>query len=605
MPRLFPFKAKPGCFRTGCLLLLLLPLILLFFLLLLQRSADRLPDRFVLALELGGALEERSPASSGLPFFGGDEPLSFQELLFLFERAADDKRVAGVLLDIDGLEAPPARIAELRRSISRLRSPERTVVAFLRSPEDSEYLLASACDSIVVERGGHLLLDGLRAETLYFGRTLEKAGISFQATRFKEYKSGVEPFVGSAPSRAHLEQVGALLDDVWADYIGSVAESRAIRPDTLASWIDAIALFDAERALRYGLIDGIDSPWRFRRSLERSITGAEPDPEGGLFVSGEAYRDHLERWPANHDTRERIALVTLSGPIVRAASGGMSEAEADVEGLRRSIDEALADDDVRSIVLRIDSPGGDALAAAEMLELLDSAAVRKPLVVSMSGVAASGGYMAALAGSTIFAEPLSITGSIGVYALKPEASGLVEKLELGRGVVTRGRYADAMSIFKPLDREAFAKFEEASGRVYDDFIEKVARSRKMTPADVEGVARGRVWTGRRALEAGLVDREGGVFEALREAQRLGGIDSAATPGILFWPRSRNWLELLLEGGLPAVESRIEGALARRLIERALSVEALRPGPVEAYRERQLRSGRPALQAIMPADISIR
>ncbi len=184
--------------------------------------------------------------------------------------------------------------------------------------------------------------------------------------------------------------------------------------------------------------------------------------------------------------------MTISGPIVPTGSEGVEDMGEGVgEGqIRRALDRALADKNIRAIVVRIDSPGGDAMASASMLEMLDSAAVKKPLVVSMSGVAASGGYMAALAGKTIYASPLTITGSIGVYALKPEISGLAEKTGLGRSVVTRGRYADANSLFKPLDREEYRMFVEASGEIYRDFVAKVAASRTLSFAGADSLREG-------------------------------------------------------------------------------------------------------------------
>jgi protease-4 len=596
-------RSKTGCLKRGCLFTVLLPLVCLALILWLHHGSRSLPDRFVLSVPLSGALDERAPSASGLPFASAEGPLSLQDLLFTLHHASSDPRVAAVLLDIDAVRTTPAKISELRRAIERVRTGGKKVFAFLHSPEDSDCMLGAACDSVIVAEGGFMLLDGLRAETLYFATPLRKIGMSFQAAQWKRYKSGIEPFVRTGPSPEAEEEVSALLDEVYRDYIGYVSRRRHITPDSLRSIIDNVTLMTSREAVRLGLADGVASSWRFRRELERRFTGKEPDPESGYFVGADRYRDSME-WPMKADTKDRIALITMSGPIVRTTGEealGLGSG-VDVAAVRSSIQGALKDRRVKAMVLRIDSPGGDALASSDMLEMLDSAAVRKPLVVSMSGVAASGGYMAALSGHSIFAEPLSITGSIGVYALKPEISGLVQKIGLGRSVVTRGRNADANSIYKPLDGEAYSKFVEASGEVYRDFVAKVARARKMSPGRVDSLAGGRVWSGRRALEVGLVDHFGGLFDALGEAQRLGGIDSARQPEIVFYPREKSWLELLYRGDFSAIGPRVESSLAGRVIGRLMP--GMGPVPAALYPLLSGDHGGEVL-TVMPCDIIIR
>lgn len=589
-----------SCFRRGCLFLFLGPVIVGLLLFFLFRSSNDLPDRFVLTVPLGGSLEEMSSARDAFPFSGEGEQLSFQDMLFILDHAAGDRRIETVLLEIGNLQASPAKITELRSAIARVRTRGRKVVAWLHSAEDSDYHLASACDSVIVERGGYLLLDGLKAETLYYTAPLEKLGISFQATQWREYKSGIEPFTRTGASPEYLAQMNALLDAVYSDYTDYVSKRRGISRDSLESVIDNIALVQVDKAVKIGLADGIASHWELKRSMARRISGKEPEKAGDLFVSAAAYRESLD-WPVKADTDDAVAVITLSGPIVRSVSGAAmaSDEGADVGMLRRSLDAALEDKKVKALVLRIDSPGGEALAAADMLQMLDSAAVSKPLVVSMSGIAASGGYMAALAGKTVFTQPLTVTGSIGVYALKPDISALAAKTGLGRDVVTRGRFADANTAFKPLEGEAYRKFDEASGFIYDDFVAKVARSRKMSAAAVDSVAGGRVWTGRQALELGLADSTGGLFDAVREAQRLAKMDVSKKPRILLYPERQPWWQMFFDGG-PAAVARSFGAAAIG--------EAVSPLPAGAMLRMiaiAVRSGRVQMLAAMPGEIIIR
>ncbi|MWV53623.1 signal peptide peptidase SppA [Chlorobium phaeovibrioides] len=604
MSRLWNSGKRPGCLVRGCLAVIVFSLLALAAVFFLQRSRSALPERFVLHIPLTGTVREHSSRSGALPFLVPMEPLSQQELLFMLRRASGDSRVEAVLLSIDGLRAAPAKIGELRASIEAVRKGGKRVIAFLRSPEDSDYLLASACDSIIVAKGSFMLLDGLRAETLYYKTALAKIGVSFQAAQWKEYKSGVEPYVRSSPSPQSRERLGELLDDVYGEYLGYVSRRRAMAPETLERIVNTRPLMTAEEAIRLKLVDGTVPAWQLEPSLEKTMTGRLPEEESDFFVDGRRYSASFDS-PLEHEGREKLALVTISGPIVPTGSEGVEDMGEGVgEGqIRRALDRALADKNIRAIVVRIDSPGGDAMASASMLEMLDSAAVKKPLVVSMSGVAASGGYMAALAGKTIYASPLTITGSIGVYALKPEISGLAEKTGLGRSVVTRGRYADANSLFKPLDREEYRMFVEASGEIYRDFVAKVAASRTLSFAGADSLAGGRVWTGKRALAVGLVDRSGGLFDALREAQRLAGIDSTRHPEIVSLSEEQGWIALLLNGDGARLMQRAERMVVKHLAGSALSSGGM--SAFDVFGLEAVRSGRMMMLTLMPFDVDIR
>lgn len=596
-------KKGRGCFRSGCLGFLVIPLLLCGGLFWALRSSQSVPDRFVLTIPLSGSIDEIHQESVSLPFLASREPLSLQELLFILDHAASDERVREVLLDIGGLKTTPAKIAELRQAVEKVRQGGKKVTAFLRSPEDSDYLLAAASDSIIVERGGYLLLDGLKAETLFYTTPLGKIGVEFQASQWKKYKSGIEPFVRTEASMEYLEQINLLLDEVYNDYLSYVSQHRKISRDAFEAVINRDAFVSAEKAVALGLVDAQASYWELQRTLTRKITGKEPSTDNDAFVSAARYRDHID-WPRKPDRKERIAVITMSGTIVRSAGESAAVGEGiDVESLKNSLDAALEDKKVKALVLRIDSPGGDALASADMLQMLDSAAVKKPLVVSMSGVAASGGYMTALAGRTIFAQPLTITGSIGVYALKPNFRGLAEKIGLSRTVVTRGRYADANTPFKPLEGEAYGKFTAESGEIYADFVEKVSSSRKMSPAAVDSVAGGRVWTGSRALKAGLVDRTGGLFDAIQAAQLLGGIDKAGKPVLRLYPQQKSWLELLLQGKGAGIGAMATAALKKQILHEVIPGRQF--SSMESFYEMLMQSGQMRMLAVMPGEIIIR
>jgi protease-4 len=560
----------------------------------------RLPDRFVLKLPVGGQIEERAADPVSFPFAKERQALSLQELLAIMDRARSDARVSSVLLEIDGLSSSPAKIGQLRRSIEALRGSGKKVTAFLRSPEDKDYLLAVACDSVVVQKGSWLLLDGLKAEMFFMADPLRKLGVGFQASQWKRYKSGIEPFTRSSSSPEYREEIGQLLDEAWDDYLGYVSARRGIDRGTFAGIIDSLAVLSPEKALAKGLVDRVSSAWQLEKAYEKRYGAKAAD----LFIGGS---DYLQATGGMNVSGKggRVAVINVAGPIVSSGGiAGMADGEGiDEATLKHALRTALDDSEVKAIVLRIDSPGGDALASSAMLEMLDAARRSKPIVASMSGVAASGGYMVALGSDRILAEPMSVTGSIGVFALKPDLSGLLKMTGLNREVVTRGRFADAYTPFKPFDDAAFRKFDETSGDIYRDFVGKVAARRKLTFEQVDAVAGGRVWTGKRALAAGLVDAIGGLPDAVKAAQRLARMDTSKSPGLTYLPATRTWVDYIFGGD----SSRLGPGFASRLVADYVrqSLPFARSLPdVEASRVLQ-RTDAPQVLAIDPVEVIIK
>ncbi|NTV25052.1 MAG: signal peptide peptidase SppA [Chlorobiaceae bacterium] len=593
-------KKKRGCLRTGCLTVLALPIVLVVIAWAMNSWSHRLPGSFVLRLPVTGQIDERPADPVSVPFSSGKQPLSLQELLTVMERAGGDARVRSVLLDIDGVSAPPAKIEELRHAIEGLRRSGKRVTAFLHTPEDKDYLLAVACDTVIVQKGSWLLLDGLKAESFYFAEPLGKLGIGFQASQWKKYKSAIEPLTRSGSSPENREELGQLLQNSWDDYLGYVSSRRGIDRAVFAGIIDSVAVLSPEQALSRKLVDRVSSAWQLEKGYERTTGVKAPD----LFVGGHEY---LQATGGMEVTGKdgRIAVINVVGPIVSA--GGVEEM-ADGEGideatLKQALEIALEDREVKAIVLRIDSPGGDALAASSMLEMLEAARKKKPIVASMSGVAASGGYMVALGTDRIYADPLTLTGSIGVFALKPDFSGLLQKAGIKREVLVRGRFADAYTPFKPFDQEAFSKFDETSGEIYRDFVGKVAARRKMTFEQVDAVAGGRVWTGRNALDVGLVDKLGGFGDAVKAAQELAHMDKSRKPGLIFLPAARSWSDYLFGNDssvtLPGVASRIAALHLFRALPFSQDL------PLQGAARMLLRSDSPRILALDPVEVVIK
>ena len=593
-------KKRLGCFRGGCLTITAIIVLLTGAVWFIHSSGKRLPAHFVLRVPIGGQIDERPADSSALPFSGGRQPLSLEELMAILDRARTDARINTVLLDIDGIATPPAKIQELRHSIEVLRKSGKKVSAFLHGPEDKDYQLAVACDTVIVEKGSWLLLDGLKAELFFFAEPLQKLGVSFQASQWKKYKSGIEPLTRRSASPEYREEAGALLDDAWNDYLGYVSLRRGTSKEAFASVIDSVAVITPEKALSLKLIDRIATFRQIEKGFEERL-GMKSDE---LFVSG---RDYLESTGGivPKGKGDRVAVINITGTIV--SSGGlasMTDSDGiDPSTLKQALDTAIDDSDVKAIVLRIDSPGGDALASASMLDMIDDARTKKPVVASMSGVAASGGYMVALGGSKIYAESMTITGSIGVFALKPDFSALMQKAGVNREVITRGRYADAYTPFKPFDEAALKKFDEASGEIYRDFTGMVATHRKLTPAQVEAVAGGRVWTGQRALANGLVDKIGGLAEAVQEARQLAHMDLRVPANLLYLPARKTWVDYLFSGDFSSLATGYSQSLAKSWFSTFVPSGAALPGTGLA--RLLMRTDSPQILAIDPVEIRVR
>ncbi|HED30511.1 MAG TPA: signal peptide peptidase SppA [Prosthecochloris aestuarii] len=566
MKKTEPRKLRITPFRAGCLIMILFVVVSVIGLFRLVQSARALPDSFVLVLNVAGQLPEIPDSPVPASGFFGQEPVAgLQEMLFAMEHAAADERVKEVMVEIRSAEVSPAVVQQLHRAISHVQDAGKPVTAFLRGgAEDADLWIASACDSVIVEQGSTLLLDGLKAELLFYTGVFEKIGVSFQAAQWKEWKSGVEPFVRKGASRESRAQLESILDDVYRTYLDDMTVKRELVDGEYEKLVNSEPLMNAERAFELGLCDRVEGYWEYissisgRYSENNGLTAAEVLVDAGRYVRSEGLYGTSPDSPG-------IGVLTVEGGISGSGntpSDGLGSGITE-DRFRVALDAALENDNVRAIVLRINSPGGDALASANMRRMLDSARTRKPVVVSMSGVAASGGYMMALASDSVFAEPLTLTGSIGVYALKPVIGDLGKAVGLEREVIARGAYADAYTVFKPLDDESFSRFMEAAGWVYDDFILQVSRSRGLLPEEVDRLAGGRVWTGRMALEHGLVDSTGGLFDAVRAAAMLAGMETGVLPPVERYPAPKHMLELLFEGGIGTSVSIVLSEVADR------------------------------------------
>ena len=513
---------------------------------------------------------EQRPERTGMLAALEPVPLSQQDLLAALERVEDDPRVTGVLLRAEGFGGDWAQARELRDRLIALRGEGKRVVAHAQGMTSIDYYLATAAERIVLSPEGIAWIGGLQAELVFLRGTLTKLGVEVESAGVGEFKSAPEQFTQEGSSAESRVQVRAYLDEVFETWIEALSEARGLTRERMRLLVDR-GLHDPVQAVEAGLVDEL-----------RTFTGLSGDLGDPTTMDVLTYLAAAGDQPGVVDD-VRIALIHVDGTIApgRSQAEGLGGAVAGSETIVRRLQRALDDDRVRAVVLRVDSPGGSALAAEQIHEQLERVRADKPVVVSMSSTAASGGYYVSMRADRILADPLTLTGSIGVFVLRPNFAGTYEKLDLQVETFARGENAGLLSPSRPWTPTQRALMQELLDRFYRRFVERVAEGRDMAWEDVDAVARGRVWSGRRALEAGLVDELGHQRDAIAIAADLAGIDPAVRPRIVTYQPEPDLLDLalarLFSDDAEAVTTSIVPDAVRRLAAVGSDVSTLADG----------------------------
>jgi protease-4 len=517
-----------------------------------QPSVVKQPLR-QLSVHVSGEGSENPPR----PIFG-PQPLSFATVLSSLYRAAYDPSIKEILVRCENVSIGFAKAQELRDALALIRKQGKRVICHLSDPGNLSYFVATECDSIFIPPVSQLNLVGLKAELSFYAGTLEKLGVKIDLLRIGDYKTAAETYTRKSASDANREQVNRLLDDLYDQFVSAIADGRRLTADSVRKVIDQGPFTSAE-ALKLGLVDGLcysDEMGSNRAGSVRTIS----------------LNQYLTDTLVNYDWRTRpvLAVVVAEGDINSdgapltpfGSAGGVTPGP-----MRRALETAEKDSRVKGIVVRIDSPGGAALASDDIYHFIKKASRRKPVIVSMANLAASGGYYIAMPGDRVFADPATITGSIGIFGGKADLSGLYEKISLTKELYTRGQFSGMMSSIRPFTEEERAKYLAQLQAFYGHFVELVAGNRSLPTDSIDHLGRGRVWTGREALYNGLVDELGGLQQSLDyTANRVGlGTDYA----VEFYPRRRPWFILPaspLFGIVAGLFGRREAASASTLSE---------------------------------------
>ncbi len=522
-------------------LVLLLLLFLGVFLILRPFSGGPVADikqGSTLVIDLGGHYVE-APAASPLARLMGSDTRPFIDLLSTFSLVERDERIATVVLRIQPLEIGWGKADELRAAIGRLREKGRKTVALLEVQNFSankEFYVGSAADELYVAPGAAVPLVGMAAEYVFLGGFWEMLGIQFDIAKAGKYKSAVEVYAERTMSDASREMANSLLDDTYQRFVEALAADREQTPDAIRATIDR-GLVQNPALVEAGLIDG-------EIHLDELLARLGPDVV--------EYADYLHTDPRSlgFDPKARFALIYGSGTVVQGdaeASPLSSTPSFASETVSKAIRDAAEDPDIAAIVLRIDSPGGSALASELIWRALRRAREKgKPVIASFSDVAASGGYYAASAADAIVSNPGTLTGSIGVFALRPAVAGLLEKLEIGMDSLTRGAHADFLVAGEKMSPEAHARLQSSVLDTYQLFLKRVSDGRKMMTEKVDAIAQGRVWTGKQALDVGLVDELGGLYTAVRRAKTEVGLGLDVDVALVPFPEQKPLTQQLIE-----------------------------------------------------------
>lgn len=512
----------------------------------LRGNRPSIRDNSVLVLKVSGPLPDYVPDDPIRRIFGGQSQ-SLSSLLAQFRKAKVDKRITAVLLEIDMPDSGWAKAEEIRSTIADFRTSGKPVYAYMETGLNKDYYIASACDKIYLPPPGELFTIGLAADVMFFRGSLDKLGIYPEIYQIGKYKTIGDMFTQKDMSEAHREFMNLLLDDLYGRFVEGLAKSRNKTPEEIKGLIDN-APYSAEQAKDAGLIDGV----AYREELEKELKkrlGYKDDDELHIARAGDYRQISQESLGLNKG--EKIAIVFAAGDIVsgRSEFGGDGQQTIGSDSLVKTLQEVRDDKTIKAIVLRIDSPGGSGLASDIIWNTLESVKAKKPLVVSMSDVAASGGYYIACNANKIVAEPSTITGSIGVVAGKPVVKGLYDWLGITNEYIMRGQNSGMFRETEKFSDSERKKFEELiNDAYYKQFLPKVAKGRGKSNEEIDQVGQGRVWTGQQGKERGLVDEFGGLDKAIEIAKQLANIPADKSVQRVVLPKPPGFFEELMNSG---------------------------------------------------------
>ncbi len=556
-------------------------------------STDATPkvnDNSVLVLDLNGVMQERSEDDFYGFLTGGEmSSLGLDDLTEAVEKAKADVNVKGIYIEA-GMFAPdgPASVQALRDKLVDFKKSGKWIVAYGDQYTQSAYWLCSVADKVIVNPEGMVDWHGLCTETMYFKDLMAKFGVKMQIAKVGKFKSAVEPFFADKMSDANREQISVYLNGIWGNVVKDVAQSRKLDAKTLNAYADSLVTFaSADELLKMKLVDQVAYYDEVRADIKKRLDLDEDDNISQVSVK------QMCAQPNKNKADDRIAVYYAYGDIVSDTQGGMSEgASICSANMVPDLEALMNDDDVKAVVLRVNSPGGSAYASEQIWRAVTRLKAKKPVVVSMGTYAASGGYYISCAANYIYAEPTTLTGSIGIFGMFPDVSGLLtDKLGLKFDQVKTNKYSNFGTSSRPFTEEEMTYLTNMVDRGYKTFTKRVSDGRKIPVERVYEIAEGRVWLGQDALKIKLVDGIGGIDQAVAKAAELAKVKEYRTR---VYPAKADMIESLLNRASSEGGNYLDGKL------RATLGEYYAPFMFLKQLDRQ-----DAIQARMPVNVVIK
>ena len=510
-----------------------------------EGMSSPIQKKSILKISLNTSMQERTDE---MPFdlsalTGEDESsIGLDEAITALDKAAKNKNILGIYLEGGSLSATPAMVEELRHAMARFKESGKWILAYGDDYSKNAYYLSSLADKIMLNPIGTLSWSGLASEPIFFKGLLEKVGVKMQVFKVGTYKSAVEPFTNTSMSDANREQVTSYLTSIWNNMLKDVAASRGMSVEQLNGLADSMTvLSDPTLSVKSGLVDTLCYISDVKRILKEKAGLDDDDDLRFVSLKDVAHSETLK-----DKVSDEIAVYYAYGDIVENTGGMSISTEHQIVGKEvvKDLQRLREDDDVKAVVMRVNSGGGSAYASEQIWKEVTLLKEKKPVIVSMGGMAASGGYYISCAANKIFAEASTLTGSIGIFGMIPDASELLtQKLGLNFDVVKTNALSDIGAMGRPFNETESAMLQSHINQGYELFTGRVADGRKMKKDDVKAIAEGRVWTGEQAISIGLVDKLGDLDDAIKAAAEAADIEKYS---VGHYPDSEPWYADLLD-----------------------------------------------------------
>ena len=499
----------------------------------------------VMILDLNGTLVERTqedPLGILSQLFNDDSnTYGLDDILSSIKKAKENEDIKGIYLQANSLGTSYASLQEIRNALLDFKESGKFVIAYADSYTQGLYYLSSAADKVLLNPKGMIEWRGIASTPLFYKDLLQKIGVEMKVFKVETYKSAVEPFTATEMSPANRKQVTAFISSIWSQVTEGVSASRNIPVDSLNAYADRMLMFyPAEESVRCGLADTLVYRNDVRDYLKRLV---DIDEDDNLSLLGLGDMINVRKNVPKDKSGNIIAVYYASGEITDYPGSATSEEGIVGSKVIRDLRKLKDNDDVKAVVLRVNSPGGSAFASEQIWYAVKELKTKKPVIVSMSDYAASGGYYISCSADTIVAEPTTLTGSIGIFGMVPNVKELTDKIGLSYDVVKTNKYADFGNIMRPFSEGEKALLQMMVAEGYDTFITRCAEGRHTTKEAIEKIAEGRVWTGEAAKELGLVDELGGIDKALEIAVAKAGVGGYT---IVSYPEKKDVLSSLLD-----------------------------------------------------------